>query len=101
MEAELRDTLKDIRDSVKEATASVHAKLDSAATQFNAHLIEDARNFQRLETQTAALHDRMDEASKERQQAQANKWAMWVAIAAAVVVPLISLVVQLIRGGKL
>ena len=99
MEAELREALKEIKTTMDTGQAKLEAKMDMANQQSNAHLIDDARNFQRLEMQSDAMHTRMDEESTERKSRRSNWWAMWLTVVGAFLAALFALIVS-VAGKK-
>ena len=90
MEAELRDTLKDIRDSIKESTARLEGKIDLQNQQFNEHLVADARSFKGLEMETNAIHTRR----------RSDRVMMWAAIIGAGITALGALIADIVRHWK-
>ena len=60
MDGEMREAFKEIRDSITAGTARLDGKLDQANSQFNQHLVEDAKQFQKLNDAVGALHKRQD-----------------------------------------
>lgn len=60
MDGEMREAFREIRDSITAGTARLDGKLDQANAQFNQHLVEDARQFQKLNDAVGALHKRQD-----------------------------------------
>lgn len=122
MDGEMREAFREIRDTVTSGTARLDGKLDQANAQFNQHLIEDARQFQKLNDAVSALHKRQDGISdtirlgklaqeqKDKEESQRRideakerrgyKVTLYVAIAAAVVTVLLEAVIHwLARHG--
>lgn len=105
MDGEFREAFREIRDTVTTGTARLDGKLDQANAQFNVHLVEDAKQFQKLHDAVSQIGKRQDGISdtirlakvaqeqKEREEAarriedlkerRGYKVAIWVALIGA------------------
>lgn len=73
MEAEIKDTLKEIRDSIKESGAEIGGKLDLHSKQFQQHLIEDTKNFTILELGQKQLREEVMSIERRRSESSVRR----------------------------
>lgn len=60
MDLELRELLRDMRESQERAYSRFELKLDTQAVLIQEHIIESARNHQSVKDSTTAAHRRID-----------------------------------------
>jgi hypothetical protein len=61
MDAEQREAFKDLRDSLERNHTRLEAKIDDARAAFTTHIVESAREHERIGSQVQVAHKRMDE----------------------------------------
>lgn len=60
MDVEEREAFKDIREAVDRGYGRLEAKVDQARSEFNEHVVEAAKESQRLADSVSAAHRRLD-----------------------------------------
>jgi hypothetical protein len=68
MDGDLKDILKDIRESISTGHGRLEGKLDSANKQFNQHLVDDAKFFTALEINQKRATEQIDSLAKVRKE---------------------------------
>jgi hypothetical protein len=96
MDNDLREALRDIKDSIK----SVDAKLETHLIQFSSHCVEDARVQQQILSSSQAAHKRMDEHTEDHKADQAGRVNLWIGVVLAFLSGAIGALFTWFKGGK-
>jgi hypothetical protein len=96
MDSDLREALRDIKDSIK----SVDSKLETHLIQFSAHCVEDARVQQQILSSSQAAHKRMDEHGEDHKTDQAGRVNLWIGVVLAFLSGAVGALFTWFKGGK-
>ncbi len=81
MDAEEREAFKEIREAVDRGYGRLEVKVDQAREDFSAHVVEAAKDTQRLSDSLAAAHRRMDMHEtwhRDHKDSTLKKMALWL-----------------------
>lgn len=98
MDKELADALKEQRDLQVQGFARLEALIEKGREQAQAHMLEDARLFSKLEEQAKAAHRRIDEHLEGHAEEKRTRAGLWVGVILSALGALGSMLLQIFKG---
>lgn len=99
MDKELAEALRELREDQAERFGRLEALMEKGREQAQAHMLEDAKLFSRLEEQSKAAHRRIDEHLEHHAEEKRTRAGLWVGIILSALGALGSLLLQLFKGN--
>lgn len=83
MEQELRDVLKDIKESSSNGLSRLEGKIDAVSGGLHSHALESAVKHTEVFGMAKAANRRVDEHLDEHRITSGRRWELWLAIIVA------------------